>query len=163
MRPLRVLLDHTLTWPTIRYGIAGVTVATVYLGLPVALNGIFGLPIEAGIPIAYAVAISLHFTLQRLFVFRHVETFALSRREQAMRYVVVAVVQYPTTALATAVLPGLIDISERAAYLGTAIVISLTFYIVLRTHVFHPTEVPEPARHPSAGAQEHRDTAHQQS
>jgi putative flippase GtrA len=139
MRPVRALLDHPLTWPTIRYGIAGLTVASVYLGLPLVLNGVFGLPIEAAIPIAYAAAISLHFTLQRLFVFRHVESFALSTREQAMRYVVIAAVQYPTTALATAVLPGLLHVSERAAYLGTAVVVAVTFYVVLRTHVFHPT------------------------
>jgi putative flippase GtrA len=139
MLPVRALFDHPLTWPTIRYAIAGLTVASVYLGLPIALNGIFGMPIEAAIPIAYVVAISLHFTLQRLFVFRHVETFALSRREQAMRYVAIAAVQYPTTALSTAILPGLLHVSERAAYLGTALVVAVTFYVVLRTHVFHPT------------------------
>jgi putative flippase GtrA len=150
----RRVIDHPLTWPTIRYGISGLMVATVYLGLPVVLNAAVGLSIEAGIPIAYVVAISLHFTLQRLFVFRHVESFALSKRQQAMRYVVIAAFQYPTTAIATALLPGLLGISERVAYLATAIVIVVLTYAVLRTRVFHAATDPEPDALPEIDVRE---------
>lgn len=145
MRLLARLFEHPLTGPTIRYGIAGITVASVYLGTPIVLNSAWGLSIQAGIPIAYVVAISLHFTLQRLFVFRHVETFALSRRQQVMRYAVIAAFQYPTTALATAVLPGLLHISSKASYLATATAIAIATYVVLRTRVFHPLEPLLPA------------------
>jgi len=138
------LIRHPMAGPTVRYGIAGCAVAAVYLGVPVLLNGMFGVAIQIAIPIAYLLAISLHFNLQRRFVFRHVATFALSGRKQAARYVVVAAIQYPTTALCTAVLPGVLGLSERTTYLGTAIAISVTFYLVLRSHVFHATDEPQP-------------------
>ena len=87
MRRLHVLARHPLTGPTMRYAIAGATVAIVYLGIPVTLNGGAGVPVQVAIPIAYVAAVTLHFNLQRHFVFRHVSEFALSRREQITRYV----------------------------------------------------------------------------
>lgn len=144
MQRVRGLATHPAAGPTLRYGIAGSAVAAVYLGVPILLDGVFGVPIQIAIPIAYGLAISLHFNLQRHFVFRHVATFALSGREQAGRYVVVAAVQYPTTALCTALLPGVLGLSPRATYLCTALVISVIFYLVLRSHVFHPTDESDP-------------------
>jgi putative flippase GtrA len=123
--------------PTLRYGIAGACVAGTYLSVPLILNGVLGIALEVAIPIAYLLAVSLHFTLQRIFVWRHIEEFALSRREQVARYVVIGAVQYPTAAVCTAVLPGLLSISARAVFVGTAIVMSLSVFLVLRTHVFH--------------------------
>ena len=108
------------------------------------LNGVLGAPIQAAIPVAYVLAVTLHFNLQRHFVFRHVVEFALSRRKQITRYVAVGAVQYPVTALSTAFVPGLLGISERAAFVATTLLISVTFFLVLRGHVFHPSE--EPAR-----------------
>jgi putative flippase GtrA len=139
MRRVRVLLAHPLAGSTLRYAIAGAVVGLVYLGGPILLNGVLGLPIEVAIPISYLTAICLHFNLQRHFVFRHVAEFALSRREQAWRYVMIAAVQYPTTAVLTAVLPGLTGWSPQAAYLLIATTMSLTFFIVLRTAIFHPS------------------------
>ena len=143
MSRLRALLDHRLTGPTLRYGIAGATVATVYIGIPLLFNGAFGMAIQVAIPIAYVLAVSLHFTLQRHFVFRHVPQFALTRRQQAGRYVAVGAVQYPATAASTALLPGALGISERQAYVCTVIAISVIFFLILRAHVFHPAADPE--------------------
>ncbi len=139
MQAARTLVNHPLTGPTIRYGVAGLTVALVYLGLPVLFNGTLGVAIQIAIPIAYVLAVSLHFTLQRHFVFRHVTKFALSGRAQAARYVAVGAVQYPTTALSTALLPGLLGLSQRATFVCTSLAISVIFFLVLRGHVFHPT------------------------
>lgn len=140
MQRLRPLAGHPLVGPTLRYGVAGSAVAVVYLGLPLLLNGVLDVAIQIGIPTAYALAIVLHFTLQRHFVFRHVSKFALSGREQAGRYVVVAAIQYPVTALSTALLPGVVGLSEPQTYICTALAISISFYLVLRSHVFHPKE-----------------------
>jgi putative flippase GtrA len=137
MRRLRVLASHPLTGSAVRYAIAGSAVAVVYLGIPVALNGGAGLPVEVAIPIAYLAAVTLHFNLQRHFVFRHVAEFALSRREQIARYIGMGVVQYPTTAIATAVLPKLLGLSERTAFVIVAMTMSLTLFVLLRTHIFH--------------------------
>lgn len=138
MRTIQTLLRHPLVGPAIRYGIAGATVAAVYIGVPLLLNGVFGVWIQLAIPVAYVLAITLHFNLQRHFVFRHVDEFALSVRQQIGRYAAIGAIQYPTTALATAFLPGLFGVSERIMFVIITLVISVTFFLVLRGHVFHP-------------------------
>ena len=145
MRVVRVLAGHPLTGSGVRYGISGLAVAAVYLGVPVVLSGSAGVPIELVIPIAYVLAISLHFTLQRHFVFRHITGFALSRRQQVARYVLIGSVQYPTTAIATALLPGLLGLSSRATYVVTSLTMSLIFFLVLRVRVFHASIEPDPS------------------
>jgi len=139
MRQLRALLAHDLTGPLIRYGISGGFVGLVYLSLPLLLHDVVGLPLEGAIPIAYAVAITLQFNLQRHFVFRHLDEFELTTRQQIARYGVLAGVQYPTTAIATAVLPGVLHISSDATYLIVAASVAVIVFLVLRSHVFHPT------------------------
>lgn len=138
MRHLRLLLSHPLAGPGLRYCVSGGAVAVVYLGVPVVLNGGAGVPIEVTIPIAYLLAISLHFTLQRYFVFRHVPVFSLSGRGQIGRYAMIAAIQYPTTAVATALLPGVLGLSSRATFLIVAVTMSVTIFLVLRAHIFHP-------------------------
>src|ERR1700722_15853102 len=110
MRRVRMFASHPLARSGLRYGIAGATVAAIYLCVPVVLNGWAGVPIQVVIPIAYLLAISLHFTLQRHFVFRHVSEFALTRKSQITRYIAIGSIQYPTTALATALLPALLGL-----------------------------------------------------
>jgi len=152
MRRARVLASHPLAGPGIRYGITGVIVGLVYIGLPVVLNGGAGLPVELVIPIAYVLAVTLHFNLQRHFVFRHVAEFALSRRQQIGRYALIGAFQYPTTAIATAVLPKLLGLSQRATYVVVTLAMSLFFFLILRTHIFHPTsDSPELAEGESGG------------
>ncbi|MBV9818666.1 MAG: GtrA family protein [Solirubrobacterales bacterium] len=122
----------------VRYGVAGAIVGAVYLGVPLVLNGLIGAPIEVAIPLAYVLAVTLHFNLQRHFVFRHVDEFALSTRQQIGRYLVLGAIQYPTTALATGFLPGLLGVSERVIFVGVTLVMSVTFFLLLRGHVFAP-------------------------
>ena len=138
MQSVRALRWRELAGPLVRYGIAGATVAGVYLAIPLVLNGLMGVPIEVAIPIAYVLAVSLHFNLQRHFVFRHVREFALSTRQQIGRYVVIGAIQYPITALATAFLPGLLGVSQRVVFVLVTLLISITFFLLLRGHVFHP-------------------------
>jgi hypothetical protein len=116
-----------------------------------------GVPIEAAIPVVYLAAITLHFNLQRRFVFRHVSTFALDRRRQITRYAAMASIQYPTTAIATSVLPGLLHVSERTAYVITVLAISATFFLALRREhlpsrrrLARPTNIR--TRHPQINA-----------
>jgi putative flippase GtrA len=137
MQRIRALTSHPLAGQTFRFGLAGATVAAVYLAIPLVLNGILGVAIQITIPIAYLLAVSLHFTLQRHFVWR-VDEFALSARQQIGRYVVIGAVQYPTTALAIAFLPGVLGVSERAIFVCTTLAISSTSFLIFRGHVFHP-------------------------
>lgn len=135
-----MLISHPLAGPTLRFAITGATVSAIYFGGPLLLNGVVGLPLQVAIPISYVVAVSLHFTLQRVFVFRHVSQFALSKRQQAMRYLAIGSVQYPTTAVLTAVLPGLLHVAPRLVYLGVSAAGSLTVFVLLRSRVFHEDE-----------------------
>lgn len=137
MKTVRAVASHPLAGPTIRYGISGCVVTSTYLGIPLVLNGALGIAIEVVIPIAYLVAATLHFNLQRHFVFRHVTEFALTTRQQIMRYVGVFAVQYPLTAVFTAVLPGALGVSPRVVFVCTALSISFSVFLLLRSHVFH--------------------------
>ncbi len=139
MRSIRALLRHPLAGPTIRYVVAGGTVAVVYLGTPLALNGVLGVAIQVAIPLAYVLALTLHFNLQRHLVFWHIDEFAVSVRQQIGRYMAIGAIQYPITALATAFLPGFLGVSERVMFVVISLCISATSFLVLRGHVFHPT------------------------
>jgi hypothetical protein len=77
-------------------------------------------------------------------VFRHVDEFELSVRAQALWYLVLAAIQYPTTALGTFVLPKLLDISDHVAFVATSLAFSLCFFLLIRTRVFHPSAVVAP-------------------
>jgi putative flippase GtrA len=122
-----------------RYVLAGAAVALTYIGLTLLLSGPGQLPIQVAIPIGYVLAVALHFTLQRTFVFRDREAFALTAREQAGRYVAIGIAQYALTAAATALLPSALGASEQVVYVATVVVISAITFLFLRTRVFHGT------------------------
>jgi putative flippase GtrA len=140
MRLVRLIAEHPITGPMIRYGISGVVVTTFYVGLPLLLNRVCGVPLQAVIPISLVLAACLQFTLQRRFVFRHVDEFALSIRNQVGWYVVVGCIQYPTTALGTFALPKLFAIPDRLAFVATTLAFSLCFFLFIRGRVFHASE-----------------------
>jgi len=121
----------------VRYAIAGAIVGLTYVALTLALSGPAGWPIQLAIPVAYALAVALHFALQRLFVFRDREAFVLATHRQVGRYLVLCLVQYALTAASTAVLPGLLGLPESVVYVGTVAVVSAGAFVVLRTSVFH--------------------------
>ncbi len=139
MERLRALLNDEFAGSGVRFVVSGTIVAAVYLGIPIGLSSV-GIPIEVAIPIAYVVAATLHFNLQRRFVFRHVPEFALTTRQQISRYVVMGAVQYPVTALLTALLPKALGVSQNAAFVGVACSWSVFLFLTLRSHVFHGTD-----------------------
>src|SRR5207245_11121038 len=91
----------------VRFVIAGCVVGLVYLGTTTGLADVVGLPFQAALAIGFWIALAVHFTLQRLFVWRHAEQFALSVRHQVARYLLAAGAQYGLTAASTALLPRL--------------------------------------------------------
>jgi putative flippase GtrA len=121
----------------LRFVLSGGTVAVVYLGLGLLLSGPLGVPIQIAIPVSYVLSVLLNYTLQRYFVFAHSTSFALSPQAQFLRYVQVGAVQYGFTALATAVLPGALDVSEQVVYVAAALVAAVLTFILLRFVVFH--------------------------
>lgn len=109
----------------------------VYVLGTLLLNGPLGLPIQLAVLLAYTVAVTLHFSMQRWFVFAHVAEFHLSVAAQLRSYVVIGGVQYALTALATTFLPDALGVSETVVYLGCVGILSSAAFIGLRTLVFH--------------------------
>ncbi len=130
--------DSGLTGQGVRYALTGVVVALVYLLATTLLAVVVGLPFQAALPIGFALAISVHFTLQRLFVWVHHEQFALPFRHQARRYLTVVLVQYGLTAASTALLPGALGLPTEAVYLITALLLAGVNFLLFRSVVFHP-------------------------
>jgi putative flippase GtrA len=136
----RSFLLSLLTWETLRYAISGSFSTLAYIVLTLIVSGPLGVPIQIAIPVSYATALVLNFTLQRHFVFPTDEGFALERGAQLRRYVPAVLVQYSVTATSTAVLPRLLDVPERDVYVATVLTLAVLAFLTLRSLVFHPAD-----------------------
>lgn len=121
----------------VRFALSGGTVAGVYLGATTVLAEVAGLPFQAALAIGFSVAIVVHFTLQRLFVWSHHEEFALPLGHQIGRYLLVAAMQYGVTATSTSLLPSALEVPAEAVYLVTVGVVLSTNFLVFRNGIFH--------------------------
>lgn len=129
--------DSGLIGQGVRFGIAGGTVALVYLTTTTILADVVGMPFQAALAIGFCVGLIVHFTLQRKFVWVHNEDFALPLRHQVGRYLVVAAIQYGLTAASTSLLPPILGVPTEVVYLATvAVIVSLNF-LVFRHGIFH--------------------------
>jgi putative flippase GtrA len=126
-----------------RFALSGSLVAAVYVSVTTVLHDVFAVPFQISLVTGFIVGVVLHFTLQRLFVWRHDERFALAMQHQAVRYLCVCASQYGVTALATSQLPGLVGLPVEAVYLLTMLSIAAFNFIVFRGRVFHSTEAPK--------------------
>ncbi len=129
----------------VRFAIAGGVVATVNIGITTGLAAGSQMPFQVVLAIGWVAAITVHFTLQRFFVWTHEEGFALPFRRQIRRYLLLAGSQFTVTAIATAVLPSLLDLSAVVIYLAVTGTITLTNFLVFRRGVFH-ADTNEPER-----------------
>lgn len=120
----------------VRYALTGALVFVTYVAGTLVLSGPVGIPIVVAIPVAYVIAVTLHFVMQRVFVFDH--EFAEPIGRQIRSYVIVGGSQLAVTAAATAWLPDLLGLPERVVYLLTVPVVSGAAFLFLRARVFHP-------------------------
>jgi putative flippase GtrA len=120
-----------------RFAVTGATVMLVYLGVTSFLSVLAGVPFQLALAIGFCVGLSVHFTLQRQFVWAHSSGFALPLRHQAGRYLLASVVQYGVTAASTALLPSLLGVATEIVYLGTVVVVVCTNFLVFRHGIFH--------------------------
>jgi putative flippase GtrA len=139
-RSPRGRIRSLFTMATLRYAINGSATTLLYIALTLLFEGPGGVPIQVAIPVAYILSLCVNFTLQRVFVFANATGFALSRRAQLTRYGAAVLIQYVITATATAKLPGLLNISERYAYVGTVLCLALCAFLTLRSVVFHAAD-----------------------
>jgi putative flippase GtrA len=126
----------------VRYGLAGATVAMVYLSTTTVLAEVVGLPFQIALAIGFSVSLVVHFTLQRLFVWIHHEEFALPLHHQAGRYLTVAGAQYGLTIASTSLLPAALGVSAEIVYLVTVAVLASTNFLVFRHGIFQADQTP---------------------
>jgi putative flippase GtrA len=129
-----------------RYVLAGGTVALMYLISTTLLAEVVGLPFQVALPIGFALALCVHFTLQRLFVWVDNGEFALPFQHQARRYLVVAGVQYGVTAATTSLLPAAMGLPTEVVYLITVLLLGSANFVVFRNIVFHPERTEDRLR-----------------
>lgn len=133
---------HSL-WPGLagqglRFALSGVLVAVVYGGVTLLLSDGLLVPFQIALGTGFIAGLALHFTLQRLFVWRHDGRFALPAGPQALRYVAMCLTQYAITALSTSRLPRLLGLPVEVVYLVTAISVGAINFGVFRNRIFHP-------------------------
>ena len=120
-----------------KFAFTGAVVGLTHIGL-VSLLVVAGVPIQLALALAYAVALVLHFTLNRQWVFAADSGYALHFSAQGVRYLIAAAISYAGTAVGVAVLPGALGIPDLAAFfLMTAVMACITFAI-LHLWVFRP-------------------------
>lgn len=124
----------------VRYAMAGCVVATVYLGTTTLLADVVGLHFQVALVIGFCCGLTVHFTLQRVFVWRRHEQFALPFRHQAWRYLVVAGAQYGLTAASTSILPAALGLPTELVYVVTVGGLISVNFVVFRNGVFHTSE-----------------------
>lgn len=122
----------------VRFAAAGGMVALVYLGVTTVLSSVFGVPFQIALAIGFCTGLVLHFTLQRAFVWRHEQEYALPLHSQVRRYLLVAGLQYAVTAASTSLLPPILGVPTEIVYLATVAVILAFNFLVFRTRIFHP-------------------------
>jgi putative flippase GtrA len=123
----------------LRFVLAGGTVACVYL-TSTSLLAFVGVPFQVALIVGSVVALSLHFTLQRLFVWPAESDFALPFRHQIGRYLLLTGVQYALTAASTAILPSALGLATEVVYLATVALTVTANYLVFRQLIFHSSE-----------------------
>jgi putative flippase GtrA len=129
----------------VRYALAGGTVAGVYLLTTLTLADLVGLHFQVALAIGFGVALLVHFSLQRLFVWTHHEEFALPLRHQAGRYLLAAGSQYGLTVASTSLFPPLLGIPVEIVYVITVAVLASTNFLVFRHGIFHARSAEAPA------------------
>jgi putative flippase GtrA len=126
----------------VRFAIAGGVVAVVYLTLTTVLHDVCSLPFQLALVLGFTVSVLVHFTLQRVFVWKHYGEFVLPLHQQAFRYLGVCFLQYGLTALSTARLPTLLDLPVELVYVVTVFVLAGLNFVLFRGRVFHSDELP---------------------
>jgi putative flippase GtrA len=136
-RNLELLRTDAVLAQGVRFALCGAFVSLVYLATTTLLAEVSHLRFQIALVIGWTAAISVHFTLQRTFVWKRRSGFALPFPHQVGRYLLVAVSQLAVTAATTTVLPSALGVPAEAVYLATAALVTLVNFLVFRNRVFH--------------------------
>jgi putative flippase GtrA len=134
-----VFRREDLVGQSVRFASAGGLVACTYVAITTGLSQLAHVPFQLALAIGLVCAVSLHFALQRLFVWRGDADYALSVHGQLWRYLAIVAVQYGLTASATAILPTALGVPVIAVYLVVTALITVGNFVIFRGRIFHPS------------------------
>lgn len=120
-----------------RFALTGCLVSAVYLLTTSVLALVIGLPFQVALAIGFTVAVGMHFSLQRLFVWTDHDGFALAFPNQVGRYLLAAGTQYGVTALSTLLLPPMLGLPTEPVYLMTSLLVASANFVLFRNYIFH--------------------------
>lgn len=132
--------ERGLAGQVFRFVLSGSLVAVVYLTVTTVLHDAFAVPFQIALAAGFVVGVALHFTLQRVFVWKHHESFALSAHHQALRYLCLCLAQYGITALFTSQLPDRLGLPVEVVYVVTALGLAGLNFVVFRGRIFQPID-----------------------
>jgi putative flippase GtrA len=136
-RNLALMRTDTVIAQGMRFALSGAVVSFVYIALTTFLSEVSHLRFQVALVAGWCAAVSVHFTLQRTFVWRRAAGFALPVGRQVPRYLLVAVSQLGVTAATTTWLPPVLGVPAEAVYLATALLVTVVNFVVFRNGVFH--------------------------
>jgi len=123
----------------LRFLVTGGSVAALHLGLVSAMV-LLGVHIQAALIVSYAVSLTVHFTLNRQWVFATDQGYAFHLTLQGVRYLCAAAISYAGSAAAVALLPGPLGLPDLAVFfLATGAMTCVTF-VVLHLWVFRAAQ-----------------------
>lgn len=139
-------IARQLTRPAVisRFAVTGALVGGSHLAL-VTVAVLAGVPIQLALALSFIVALAMHFTLNRQWVFVADAGYALHLTRQGLRYLAVAATSYAGTSTAVASLPDVLGVHELVVlFLATAAMACFSF-AALNLWVFR-TETDAPSR-----------------
>ena len=119
----------------VRFLVTGGIVAAVHLGLVTAMV-LLGVHIQVALIASYLVSLSIHFTLNRQWVFATDHGYAFRFTLQGARYLMTAALSYACTAIALALLPGALGLPELAVFFLASGAMAVVSFVLLNTWVF---------------------------
>jgi putative flippase GtrA len=118
-----------------RFLATGGIVAVIHLGLVSAMV-LFGVHIQVALIASYLVSLTIHFTLNRQWVFASDHGYAFHFTLQGMRYLATAILSYACTATALAVVPDALGLADLAVFFLATGAMAIVSFVLLRTWVF---------------------------
>jgi putative flippase GtrA len=136
-RNLTLLRTDAILAQGVRFAFSGVVVSIVYISVTTVLSEVSHLRFQVALAIGWTAAVAVHFTLQRTFVWKRQQQFALPFARQVRRYLLVAVSQLGVTTATTTFLPPVLGVPAEVVYLATVSLVTLLNFVVFRHGVFH--------------------------
>jgi putative flippase GtrA len=127
-----IRLPHAI----VRFAFTGGLVAVVaFVCMTVQLTAL-DVPGQVALVITYLVSTTLHFSLNRQWVWHGEHGYELHITAQGRRYLCVVLLSYGVNAVSLAWLPGLLGVPQLAVYFVVTAVLAVISYLVFRHWVF---------------------------